>query len=265
MRRADNSSDAHQFATGITLPREWAWVPLVVAVTLGALHPLVEEVYHAVVAEDGPVEWATALVYATLTVAAWTLAHRFLRGRRWLPAACYVLLGAGLLFVAGEEISWGQRVLGFAGPEALVEANIQSEANIHNLLDRYALHGIYIFVGLWGLGLGRVVVRRLRPLRPTYLYAPSAATFWWFVPLTAFYVWHDYVGPAVQALVGDWFEPLALGPARYQEAAELTLSLAFAAFLLDVWRRSRRDALSPAAAAQERGAGEPAGQEVPTR
>ena len=156
-----------------------------------------------------------------------------------------MLLGAGLLFVAGEEVSWGQRILGFEGPERLVEANIQSEANLHNLLDRYALHAAYIFVGLWALGLGRFVIRRLTPLRPVFLYAPSARTFWWFVPVTAYYLWVDYLGPAVQALAGDWFEPLALGPARYQEGVELILALGFAAFLTEVWRRTRTEAGRP--------------------
>jgi type IV secretory pathway VirB2 component (pilin) len=33
----------------------------------------------------------------------------------------------------GEELSWGQRLLGFTGPEALAEHNRQHEFNVHNL------------------------------------------------------------------------------------------------------------------------------------
>ena len=44
-------------------------------------------------------------------------------------------LGMALIFFfgAGEEISWGQRILGFQTPEALSEVNRQEEFNLHNL------------------------------------------------------------------------------------------------------------------------------------
>jgi len=46
-----------------------------------------------------------------------------------------VYLGLALLFLfgAGEEISWGQRILGFQTPEPLSEVNRQEEFNLHNL------------------------------------------------------------------------------------------------------------------------------------
>ena len=37
------------------------------------------------------------------------------------------------LFGAGEEISWGQRILGFQTPEPLSQVNRQEEFNLHNL------------------------------------------------------------------------------------------------------------------------------------
>ena len=46
-----------------------------------------------------------------------------------------VYLGLAILFLfgAGEEISWGQRILGFQTPETLSEVNRQEEFNLHNL------------------------------------------------------------------------------------------------------------------------------------
>lgn len=46
-----------------------------------------------------------------------------------------VYLGLAVLFLfgAGEEISWGQRILGFQTPESLSEVNRQEEFNLHNL------------------------------------------------------------------------------------------------------------------------------------
>ena len=47
----------------------------------------------------------------------------------------FVYLGLAVLFLfgAGEEISWGQRILGFQTPEPLSEVNRQEEFNLHNL------------------------------------------------------------------------------------------------------------------------------------
>lgn len=46
----------------------------------------------------------------------------------------YVLiLSVVLFFGAGEEISWGQRILGFSTPETIKDINIQNEFNVHNL------------------------------------------------------------------------------------------------------------------------------------
>jgi len=47
----------------------------------------------------------------------------------------FIYLGLALLlfFGAGEEISWGQRILGFETPEALTQVNKQDEFNLHNL------------------------------------------------------------------------------------------------------------------------------------
>lgn len=46
-----------------------------------------------------------------------------------------VYLGLAIVFFfgAGEEISWGQRILGFQTPEALTQVNKQEEFNVHNL------------------------------------------------------------------------------------------------------------------------------------
>jgi hypothetical protein len=46
-----------------------------------------------------------------------------------------VYLGLALLFFvgAGEEISWGQRILGFQTPQPLSQVNRQEEFNLHNL------------------------------------------------------------------------------------------------------------------------------------
>lgn len=90
-----------------------------------------EQVYAV---EDGPIEWATAAaLLAAAGVSAWT-AWRPAPGTSRLRTVLWLGLAAFCLFAAGEEISWGQRVLGFSSPEFFLEHNAQRETNLHNMV-----------------------------------------------------------------------------------------------------------------------------------
>lgn len=84
--------------------------------------------------EDGVVEWLTV---AGLLLGAFTCFGRVVTLRRWKPLLFLFfigLMGAVLFFGAGEEISWGQRLLGVQSPDYFKENNAQGETNIHNLI-----------------------------------------------------------------------------------------------------------------------------------
>ena len=53
--------------------------------------------------------------------------------RSFFRRCVYVLGGMAMVFVAGEEISWGQRIFGFATPDFLMLMNQQKEFNVHNI------------------------------------------------------------------------------------------------------------------------------------
>jgi hypothetical protein len=90
-----------------------------------------------VLAEDNIVENMTAF-YLLLTSILWILAFFYSKkGNHFMGFTTkrnyiYLLLGALFFFGAGEEISWGQRVLAFDTPEIL-QTNEQEEANLHNM------------------------------------------------------------------------------------------------------------------------------------
>ncbi len=77
--------------------------------------------------EDSFFEWLTALFYFISFV---LLLLTFKKNRNIF----LVLLGIVMLFGTGEEISWGQRIFGFATPEEINKLNVQHEFNIHNLV-----------------------------------------------------------------------------------------------------------------------------------
>ena len=53
--------------------------------------------------------------------------------RKALRRSIYVVGGIVLLLIAGEEISWGQRIFGYPTPDWMIEINAQTEFNLHNL------------------------------------------------------------------------------------------------------------------------------------
>ena len=92
--------------------------------------------YEVLTQEDHWVEYLTAVWFL---VGGLLLVGTALAERSWRRRGVYVLGAAALLFVAGEEISWGQRILGFATPDALAALNRQDEFNVHNI--RYVSFG----------------------------------------------------------------------------------------------------------------------------
>lgn len=83
------------------------------------------------VSEDGYIEYLTAF-FLLLTALFCLFKSLFIRNRRH---SIFLGLMAILFFFGfGEEISWGQRILGFETPQDLKRINSQQEFNVHNIM-----------------------------------------------------------------------------------------------------------------------------------
>ncbi len=105
---------------------------LVATVILGLADPLFFTLVFA--AEDGPVEYGTALFLLIASgVLAVNAASLWRGGRRGaaLLTAIYALM---FFMAAGEEVSWGQRIIGWESGEFFQQHNKQDETNLHNLV-----------------------------------------------------------------------------------------------------------------------------------
>lgn len=76
--------------------------------------------------EDGPFEDMTALFFFIAFI---VFAASFFKYRSWF----FILLSLIFLFGFGEEISWGQRLIGFDTPSIIEESNVLGEFNLHNI------------------------------------------------------------------------------------------------------------------------------------
>lgn len=143
----------------------------------------------------------------------------------------FSLLAAALFYVVMEEISWGQRIIGFETPELLMEHNIQQEANLHNLLtgpiDTWIKRALEYFLAAAFVGYGliyplliRSPITWLKQLESRWLPAPPLYLWPYFV--VAAYLELDYL---------DFNEA---------EVAEVLIGAAMTIFCAHYWFARRR-------------------------
>lgn len=191
------------------LPSLGGGLAAVFIIATGALlYKLRPDLYHQMTQEDGPVEWATFwsfLMSAFLFfAAAWPSEKPIWRG--------WFLWGVGLfcLFVGLEEISWGQRLMGYQPPTYFLQNNYQQELNLHNIAGKsfrvFALQAIMLGYGfilplVSGISMGRKFLERLHIKTHSLSLAPPflAASL-----LYKTYPW-QYAGEWVEVLLGFCF------------------------------------------------------------
>jgi hypothetical protein len=187
--------------------------------------------------EDRSVEWLQFISLAVATVLFAVVAVRFSRtGVAAAVLAWFVTLA--LFFVAGEEISWGQRVFGWGTPERLEHFNYQGETTIHNV---GGLHAFFVYaVAIVGLyGVVAPIAWSLFADRP-----PRTPVTRLLVPplFLAPYFAMPFVYRFVRLLLEPerWF-PRYIGTiVEFAEITELCLYFGVALFGLLLWRMTRR-------------------------
>jgi hypothetical protein len=117
-----------------TLKRGAIWLSMVISTGFLALFLASPALFSTMALEDHPVEWVSAglhwLAMALFIAAAAQIARSRVRQKPLYLAVVALLAVAG--FVMGmEEVSWFQRVIGFATPADFV-SNSQGEFNLHN-------------------------------------------------------------------------------------------------------------------------------------
>lgn len=160
--------------------------------------------YREAMQEDRATEWLTVALFLAAAV---SFGVRAVRQRRVWDA----LLGAFCVVSVGEEISWGQRLLGFVPARQFLEHNTQQEANLHNLVEAFGQPKWTLIALLLAYGVVLPLVLRIRPaermLQPFGVQAPAAPLRVWFVLASALLMIYPvrYAGEWIEALVGGLF------------------------------------------------------------
>jgi hypothetical protein len=210
----DVDRDARTAGVAPWVARSVFWLPVAGAVVVAAtlLH---RPLFTALVREDGPLEWTQFALFLTASsafaVAAWRL-----RRRGDLVGCVLIAIGAvGIFGIAGEEISWGQRVLDWQTPSELAAVNHQNETNLHNItafpVQRIGNY-LQLVLGAAGLVLPwltrtdrhRVGVRALRLLSPPLFLTSCFGLL--FVYRAIRFLWAASVDITPVVTFGEWPE-----------------------------------------------------------
>jgi hypothetical protein len=133
------------------LPIALISIIVLIAVLSLVMHTPFRAIFRWITAEDSILEWGQFLFVFVSSMIFLRIGLRLVRTGQPLVGCFYMLLSLASLFVAGEEISWGQRVFGWGTPEELDAINHQGETNVHNIRTVQQLFGfVVMFGGMYG-------------------------------------------------------------------------------------------------------------------
>jgi hypothetical protein len=182
--------------------------------------------------ESGLIERGTALIFLVNCVLAFAVVNRLRRtirgGSDVRRIAWMSLLGTFFFVCVGEELSWGQRILGIETLDALKGLNVQDENNLHNMLGYLADH---LFIA------GIIAYGTLLPLIAARYPFWRRALHWLGLPIASVGLALSF---AVVSCIHDWMlaplrPPIELPGA---EIRELLTSLCLLLLLVESWRVS---------------------------
>ena len=226
--------DAREWRVARPTALFWFAFPLALATAVG-LTILARPVYRFLISEDGPIEWLQVALLAGMAVFGVLVGVAQIRDRRRLIGLAYLAAAVVALFILGEEISWGQRILGWSTPEELEELNKQGETNLHN-----------IGPALLFFHLGMLAVATLGTVLPIAWYRRAggrARTTLEVLLVPPLFLVPAFVIPSIYRLFRFIFAPTTgFVLSRYQEVTELIFYVGLFLFVALVWRRLRAEA-----------------------
>ena len=211
-------------------------VPLSLIIFL-AIKVISSDFFISIFKEDSVAEYLQFGFYLIAAIWTYKLASFYRLKKQKIFFILFLILSIGLFFVAGEEISWGQRLFGIETPESIKEINAQNEITLHNLniFQHKYLHMVYMIVALYG-AFSRILVKKFLPklFNKIVIFTPPTYLFFCFFSVFVFYFLYDY-----------YFFPYSIDSGkvyiiRWQEVFETYLALGFLGYALDLYRNKEK-------------------------
>jgi len=196
--------------------------------------------YIFMISEDGPVEYATSIIYFVTFIFAILSSKIFFKKEQRRFRILYLIMALVFIFIAFEEISWGQRILGLQVPE-LFSDSTQNEINLHDLAPlSYFEDPSFIIAGLIG-GLLWIVVPKSKSTNFysfRRFFVPGWYLMSYFIPISIFYLILNLTPPEQISSEGIYWN---FTFQKDQEPFEFLLSLGFLGFILTNFVRLKKN------------------------
>ncbi len=208
--------------------------PPLFLVTLIFLEYFFRDIYNFLEKEDSVFENLQFIGYLLSGLFSLRISLKLLIKKRRLQALLFLIFSLALLFIAGEEISWGQRIFHITTPQSIAEVNLQKEITVHNFRNiERKTYFLYMSMGLYGAfsWLGRKFLSR-RFQKQVALFVPRPKLFLYFFAAFAFFFFSLYLSTYY-----DLFTATITSFDPWQELAELYLSLGLLQFTLGAYKQ----------------------------
>ncbi len=210
-------------------------LPFIVALVGASTAFMGKSTYKWFTREDGFAETVQVIFYTISLILSFVAAYRYWRSGDRLLGVLYLLLSGALIFMIGEETSWGQRIFGWETADSFATINKQDETNLHNVYGvGSTFKWIQLLVGAYGTILPLLVWRwnRLQPHRDRlWSIVPHYTLIGYFVMLFIWRIYRNLLEPP---------EEFYFVVSEYNEVLELALALGFFMFLIYQMRRLSR-------------------------
>lgn len=150
--------------------------------------------------EDSLIEWLSAVSLILLSITSWLIFKKTNKKNTW-KRIFLLLIAVGAFFVAGEEISWGQRIFDLTTPYHLQKVNVQNEITIHNI-ESVQNKMFYIYLLLSSIGsFGWIIKKFLMKktgnsfFKELFFFIPDLDFATYSLPLFIYSVNRVFIGP----------------------------------------------------------------------
>jgi hypothetical protein len=215
----------------------WLWFPPILLLVIVPIKIWLPDFYAAYIdGELGLIELATPVI----SIAGAVVGFRLLRFASRLPTSrvrIWILLTTlGCVYFAGEELSWGQHLIGWSTPAYLEAVNDQEETNLHNISSWFDQKP-RLLLELWVL-VGGVVWPLYRWRTRSFPTAADGEAFWFWPTIevlpTALLAIFVRLPERIKSLFGIEQLPLEL---RFSEPQEYYFALFLLIYLASIRRR----------------------------
>jgi len=151
---------AHEWALSEKMILAIVCPPFILVLSAPVAALMGKDAYRWLTSEDGFAENMQVLFLSLAFLLSLPMVRRLWKAGDRGIVFLYLGVSIALVFVIGEEISWGQRIFGWETPESLRAVNRQAETNIHNIT---AVWGVFtwmqLLVGAYGTLLPLLFLR----------------------------------------------------------------------------------------------------------